>query len=145
MKFSGQKTRVGSLSRLQGIFPTQGSNPGLPHCRWILYQPSHKGSPLPLSDCNHVYVHLHWKILSCSRTRTVFPLPLYPQFTVQCFTWYIFSKSILCKCIRDLDSLEMRMMAVCGVCAQPCTWRLSWATFMRCCKLKRNERRRQVS
>ena len=32
---------VGSLSLLQGIFPTQGSNPGLPHCRWILYQLSH--------------------------------------------------------------------------------------------------------
>ena len=30
---------------LQGIFPTQGSNPGLPHCRWIFYQLSHKGSP----------------------------------------------------------------------------------------------------
>ena len=26
------------LSLPQGIFPTQGSNPGLPHCRWILYQ-----------------------------------------------------------------------------------------------------------
>ena len=35
---------VGSLSLLQGIVPTQGSNPGLPHCRWILYQLSHKGS-----------------------------------------------------------------------------------------------------
>ena len=31
-------TGVGSLSLLQGIFPTQGSNPGLLHCRWILYQ-----------------------------------------------------------------------------------------------------------
>ena len=40
----GQNTGVGSLSLLQGIFPTQGSNPGL-HCRWILYQMSHKGSP----------------------------------------------------------------------------------------------------
>ena len=29
----------------RGIFPTQGSNPGLLHCRWILYQLSHKGSP----------------------------------------------------------------------------------------------------
>ena len=29
----------------RGIFSTQGSNPGLPHCRWILYQLSHKGSP----------------------------------------------------------------------------------------------------
>ena len=33
----GQNTQVGSLSLLQGIFPTQGSNPGLPHCRQILY------------------------------------------------------------------------------------------------------------
>ena len=41
----GQNTGVGSLSLLQGIFPTQGSNPGLPHCRWVLYQLSHKGSP----------------------------------------------------------------------------------------------------
>ena len=41
----GQNTRVGSLSLLQRIFPTQGSNPGLPHCRRILYQLSHKGSP----------------------------------------------------------------------------------------------------
>ena len=41
----GQNTGVGSLSLLQRIFPTQGSNPGLPHCRQILYQQSHKGSP----------------------------------------------------------------------------------------------------
>ena len=34
-----------SLCLLQGIFPTQGSNPGLPHCRWLLYQLSQKGSP----------------------------------------------------------------------------------------------------
>ena len=41
----GQNTGVSSLSLLQGIFPTQGLNPGLPHCRWLLYQLSHKGSP----------------------------------------------------------------------------------------------------
>ena len=41
----GQNTGVGSLSLLQEIFPTQGSNPGLPRCRWMLYQLSHKGSP----------------------------------------------------------------------------------------------------
>ena len=40
-----KNTGVGSLSLLQGIFPTQGLNPGLPHGRWILYQLSHKGSP----------------------------------------------------------------------------------------------------
>ena len=42
---AGQSTGVSSLSLLQGIFPTQGSNPGLPHCRWILYQPNHKLNP----------------------------------------------------------------------------------------------------
>ena len=36
---------VSSLSLLQGIFPTQGLNPGLPHCRQILYHLSHQGSP----------------------------------------------------------------------------------------------------
>ena len=41
----GQNTGVGSLSLLQGIFSTQGSNPGLLHCKWIFYQLSHKGSP----------------------------------------------------------------------------------------------------
>ena len=41
----GQNTGVGSLSLLQGIFPTQGSNPGLSHCRQTLYQLSHKRSP----------------------------------------------------------------------------------------------------
>jgi len=41
----GQNTGVGSLSLLQGIFPTQKSNRGLPHCRWVLYQVSHQESP----------------------------------------------------------------------------------------------------
>ena len=38
-------TGVGSLSLLQGNFPTQKSNQGLLHCRWILYQLSYQGSP----------------------------------------------------------------------------------------------------
>ena len=41
----GQNTGVCSLSLLRGIFPTLGLNPGVPHCRWILYQLSHQGSP----------------------------------------------------------------------------------------------------
>ena len=41
----GQNTGVGSLSFLQGIFPTQESNWGLLHCRQILYQLSYQGSP----------------------------------------------------------------------------------------------------
>ena len=45
----GQNTEVGSLSLLQGMFPTQGSNPGLSHCRRILNQSS--------SSIYGVYVH----------------------------------------------------------------------------------------
>jgi len=41
----GQNIGVDSLSLLQGIFPIQGSNPGLLHCRQILYQLRYKGSP----------------------------------------------------------------------------------------------------
>ena len=76
----GKNTGVGNLSLLQGIFPTQGSNPGLPHCRRILYQLSFQGSrgwwqiwlitrPILMEDrvttkdmcfcLNAVWVHLH--------------------------------------------------------------------------------------
>ena len=40
-----QNTGVGSLFLLQGIFPTQGWNPGLLHCRQTLYQLTHRGNP----------------------------------------------------------------------------------------------------
>ena len=45
-----KNTGVGSLSLLQGIFPTQGSNRGLLRCRPILYQLGYQGGPI--SDCN---------------------------------------------------------------------------------------------
>ena len=86
----GQNTGVDSLSLFQGIFPTQGLNPGLTNYRWILYQLSHKGSPRILEcslsllqqifltqESNHSLLHyrqvlyqlnyqgsLAWKILS---------------------------------------------------------------------------------
>ena len=75
----GQNTGVGSLSFLQGIFPTQGSNPGFLHCRQILYQLSHKGSPGIYSK-NVLLVHfafLHFFFLgmvlitaSCTMSQT---------------------------------------------------------------------------
>ena len=52
-----QNTRVGCRFLFQGIFPTQESNPGLPHCRWILYQLSHQGSPIILGNCPQ---NAHW-------------------------------------------------------------------------------------
>ena len=56
---------VGSLSLLQGICPTQESNWGLLHCRWILYQLSYQGSPiypLPLSECGAILFFLGYAI-----------------------------------------------------------------------------------
>ena len=44
-KFSGKNTGVDCHALLQGIFPTQGLNPGLSHCRQILYHLNHQGSP----------------------------------------------------------------------------------------------------
>ena len=41
----GKNTGVGCHALLQGIFPTQGSNPGLPYCRWILCYLSYQGKP----------------------------------------------------------------------------------------------------
>ena len=44
----GKHTGVDCHALLQGIFPTQGSNPGLLHCRQILYRPSHQGILSPI-------------------------------------------------------------------------------------------------
>ena len=41
----GKNTGIGCHSLLQEIFPTQGLNPGLLHCSWVLYYLSHQGSP----------------------------------------------------------------------------------------------------
>ena len=42
--FPGKKIGVGCHLLLQGIFPTRGSNPGILHCSWTLYQLSYQGS-----------------------------------------------------------------------------------------------------
>ena len=63
----GQNTGVGSLSLFEGIFPIQGSNPGLPHCRQILYQLSHKGSLRILEWV--AYPFLQWIFLTQKSNR----------------------------------------------------------------------------
>ena len=67
----GHNTGVGSHSFLQGIFPTQELNPGLAHCRWILYQPSHQGSPRTLEWVAYPFSSgfsrpRNWTEVSCS-------------------------------------------------------------------------------
>ena len=54
----GKNTGVGCHSLLQGIFPTQGLNPGLPHCRQILYCVSHGGWGPANKYCTFLYYNL---------------------------------------------------------------------------------------
>ena len=62
----GKNTGVGTLSLLQGIFPTQGSNPGLLDCGWIFYQLSHKGSAI----CALIFVFLLFLLSQVSYSST---------------------------------------------------------------------------
>ena len=76
----GQNTGVCSLSLLQGIFPTQGSNPGLPPCRQILYRLSHQGSPLRCPNPVPISAPLHKDpsppLFSCPRPHhSILPAP----------------------------------------------------------------------
>ena len=80
----GQNTGVGSLSLLQGIFPTQGSNPGLLHGRRILYQLSHKGSPVRL-----------WKFLGLYSDFIFYYIWTLDQDTE--FLWALISLSVQCE------------------------------------------------
>ena len=66
----GQNTGVGGLSLLQEIFPTQGSNQGLLHCRQILYQLSHKGSPNQLYLDKNLKMNKKGKYLFTAFTST---------------------------------------------------------------------------
>ena len=80
----GKNTRVGSLSLFQGIFPIQGSNPGLLHCRRILYSLNHQGSPgmlewvadpfsrgsSPTQESNRGLLHCRWILYQLSYKRS---------------------------------------------------------------------------
>ena len=61
----GKNTGLGCHFLLQGIFPTQGSNLGLLHCRWILYCLSPQGSPWKhyARARTHTHTHTHNKTL----------------------------------------------------------------------------------
>ena len=76
MKFSRLNTGVDNLSLLWGIFPTQGSNPGLPHCRQILYQLKPKNTGVgslsllqgifPTQESNPCLQHYRWILYQLS-------------------------------------------------------------------------------
>ena len=87
----GQNAGVGSLSLLQGIFQTQGSNPGLPHCKQILYHLSHKESP--------IYIY-------------IFQPYIYIWFISNIYITYGFFQPYMCVCVcvcvKDLVEIKKR-------------------------------------
>ena len=95
----GQNTGVGSPSLLLGIFPTQRSNPGLPHCRQILYKLSHKGSTTALR--NTIYFDNHF--LSYVWNHYSFEIPFFFMYLtailwLKCFSFFFLYKCV-CLCL----------------------------------------------
>ena len=80
--FPGQNTGVGSLSLFQAIFPTQESNPGLPHGRWILYQLSYKGSPKTLEWISYPFSRESSR--PRSQTESMSPISVSNQCLLHC-------------------------------------------------------------
>ena len=94
----GQNTGVGSHFLLQGVFPTQGSNQGLPHSKRILHRLSHQGSPVSIDKVFAKVsqtVSQRWSTgfcpgnpLSQLRVQTTPQLPLSP-FSHQTLGWVL--------------------------------------------------------
>ena len=66
--FPGKNTGVGCQFLLQEIFPTQGLNPGLLHCRQMVYHLSHQGNPAG-NKCIHIHYscNISLNVHTCSR------------------------------------------------------------------------------
>ena len=117
----GPNTGVGIPSLLQGIWPSQGLNPGLPHCRQILYQLSHKGSlrilecvAFPFSrasswprnrtgvSCIAGRFFTNWAIQSTDLQFTIYSLPLRREGSEDdlryCWGWWPHSADLVSIC-----------------------------------------------
>ena len=96
-----KNTGVGSHSLLQGIFPTHGSNPGLPHCRQILYQLSHRGSPTSSKET----------IFERNTSKTFFAVVFFPdwQCSLSSVFWlgeFMLVTSNFSECSCDTERME---------------------------------------
>ena len=86
-----ENTGVGSLSLLQGIFPTQGSNPSLPQCRKILYRLSHQGSP----ESHFMRILIYWGIHLNNYSLSIWDnCCIYGDLLIN-KAWIIFLKSLI--------------------------------------------------
>ena len=103
----GKNTEVGCHALLQGIFPSQGWNLGLPHCRQMLYCLNHQGSPWEVVKCtllistvqngnlSFLDCFLDWGLCLRLRAKTrvsfcmgvVVKRMLLPSLNSKCFRW----------------------------------------------------------
>ena len=87
----GQNTGVCSLSLLQGISPTQGSNPGVLNCRQILYQLSYQGN---LSMNLFKLMSIESVMMTCTHLILCHPLLLLPSIFPS--IWVLSNESGFC-------------------------------------------------
>ena len=90
----GKNTGVGCHALLQGIFPTQGLNPGFLHCRWILYCLSHQGRPCRYISCM-IYVGgkmwFKWKVFYLSQISGI-SRNMYKLSNIKNRMWYQYDR-----------------------------------------------------
>ena len=115
-----QNTGVGSLSLLPGIFPTQGSNPGLPYCRGILYQLSHEGSPRILEWVAYPFSSRSSQPRNWTRV---------PCIAGEFFTIWVVTEALMCQG----QNLFCRRRVGCF--GEGCLKLLSTVTPLVCCRL----------
>ena len=99
----GQNTGVGSLSLLRGVFPTRGLNPGLPHCRQILYQLSHMASLCALTGLE--LVDSSWWVMLKGKKKKKSKFNDDPCKFKICIRFSSFSKSLCLIIFLPLDHL----------------------------------------
>ena len=103
----GKNTRVGSHPLLQGIFPMQGSNSGLPRYRQIRYRPSHQGSPAFREAFKSLYLSWAvWFCVGCGCNSSFLldeHLPLYKVLVNGCFGDQTGQVVLLCTQVSRLN------------------------------------------
>ena len=135
MEFSRAEYWSGYLSLLQGIFPTQGSNPGLLHCRWILYQLSHRWSPgilkCSLSLLQRIFLtqELNWSLLRCRQILYQLSSQGSPVNARKAVNWGVLlsagwsRKGIPEEALLDLNGKKSPVLFIYFVCAGSCLLR----------------------
>ena len=128
----GKNTGVGCHAFLQGISPTQGSNPGLPHYRQILYQLSHQGSPImcissviSVQSLSRVWLFATPWIAACQTSLSIMCIAIPKWLTVMAER-----KTILLKFLASLwkDSFAHKSLSWGGVILKIFIYLYRWAS-----------------